>query len=257
MPKANAIPVPEAGVMDPIFDFLLFKGDFSWVYWLAIWGFCINASRWLKESQPTILYAHGYVFLILTQFGGSMATGWVCGMPMSIVANESLPTVMLCAWTAVYFVDPLFKMLKAPVVRTLTVSLWEFMRAHVVILCAGQGAAWMAGNTIKNFGYPVPFVAPILCGILGGCGGGFQPLNKGLDPLAGGLNWRIMSGIIGSVVLQLGLRDPHTKEAIDDDVVKAIVVCFFFLAPLVNVAPMLGANPDPPVQTVSAAKKNK
>lgn len=71
-----------------------------------------------------------------------------------------------------------------------------------------------ATQTIKNFGYPVPFVAPLLCGVLGGCGGGFQPLNKGLDPLAGGLNWRVASAIVGSVVLQAGLRDPHTKDYI-------------------------------------------
>ena len=34
-----------------------------------------------------------------------------------------------------------------------------------------------------------PVISTLICGMLGGCGGGFMPLDKGLAPLANGLNW--------------------------------------------------------------------
>jgi hypothetical protein len=243
MPKAvPVVPVP-AGPEQMLFDFLLFRGDFSWFYWVAIFGYCFNASRFLKEASPAIKFVHAYVTLVLTGFGGSMATAWVCGMPMSICVNESLPIAMLIAWTVVSFIPGVFDILKSQPVRMVFVMLWEFMRCHVMILCAGQGGQWLMGQTTKNLGYPVPIVAPLLCGVLGGCGGGFQPLNKGLDPIAGGLNWRILSAIIGSVVLQLGLRDPHTKDYLSDDLVKISVILFFVLGPLLGIDKSACAHP--------------
>ena len=249
MPKAAPVPPPPPGLDKMFLDFMLMRGDFSWVYWLAIFGYCFNAARFRKEASPAMKFVHAYVLLVLNNFGGSMATGWVCGMPMSICVNESLPIAMLIAWTITSLVPPVFDILKSQPVRMVFVMLWEFMRCHVVIICAGQGGQWLMGQTIKNLGYPVPVVAPLLCGVLGGCGGGFQPLSQGLDPIAGGLNWRIMSAIIGSVVLQLGLRDPYTKDYVSDDWVKASVLLFFVMGPLLGIDKSACAPPPPPLES--------
>ena len=151
---APAVATPSPGLLDLAIDILLFQGDFSWFYWVAIFGYCFNASRFLKETNSSIGFVHGFVLLVLTGFGGSMATGWVCGMPMSIVVNESLPTAMLIAWTLVSKVPGLFTLLSSPApIRMVWVTLWELMRAHVCMICAGQGGQWLAGKV-------APFIPP-------------------------------------------------------------------------------------------------
>ena len=52
------------------------------------------------------------------------------------------------------------------------------MRCHVIMGCAA-----LAANTLPAFvsgAYSVPVTAPLVCGILGGCGGAFLPADKGL-----------------------------------------------------------------------------
>ena len=60
----------------------------------------------------------------------------------------------------------------------------------------------------------VPIIGPLIAGTLGGCGGGFMPLNKGLDPLEKGTNWRIGSGLVNSLWLHLSMQNPATKDMI-------------------------------------------
>ena len=47
----------------------------------------------------------------------------------------------------------------------------------------------MAARTLAPILGRPPVISTLICGMLGGCGGGFMPLDKGLAPLANGLNW--------------------------------------------------------------------
>ena len=79
MRKAPAVvEAASAGPLDMLLDLLLFKGDFAWFYWVAITGYCLNASRFLLEANPGMKFVHAYVLLVLTGFGGSMATRKRC-----------------------------------------------------------------------------------------------------------------------------------------------------------------------------------
>ena len=60
----------------------------------------------------------------------------------------------------------------------MAVLLFETFRASVVTkLTAAAGAALPASD------FSIPIFGPIFCGTIGGCGGAFLPLNKGLDPI--------------------------------------------------------------------------
>ena len=49
-------------------------------------------------------------------------------------------------------------------------------------------------------------IGPLIAGLLGGCGGAFMPLNKGLDPIANGSNWRVGSAAVNSLWLFLAMQ---------------------------------------------------
>ena len=91
-----------------------------------------------------------------------------------------------------------------------------------------------------------------------------MPLNKGLDPLAGGTNWRILSAMIASTWLFLSMQYPDSKAMIgvDGDTARFIAVSFCVVMPIIQsvtgFAP-LGANPlvPPKPAAASAGKKNK
>ena len=60
-----------------------------------------------------------------------------------------------------------------------------------------------AGWLSASLGSSVPIIGPIIAGAIGGCGGGFFPLDKGLKPLEAETAWRVTSGFYGAVWLTL------------------------------------------------------
>ena len=116
---------------------------------------------------------------------------------------------------------------------------------------------------MPGFTYPVAVVGPIVCGVLGACGGAFFPTDKGLAAVSGDLPWRVQSGIVGSVWLQLLLHDPYVKPLFagtplaDAGWVKLVAILFFQIVPLLTAQGIfaLGANPLAPAPAKGKAKK--
>ena len=79
----------------------------------------------------------------------------------------------------------------------------------------------------------------------------------------GDLPWRVQSGIVGSIWLQLLLADPNVKPLFagtalaDPDWVKIAAIAFFQLVPLLSSQGIfeLGANPLAPPPAKGKAKK--
>ena len=97
----------------------------------------------------------------------------------------------------------------------------------------------------------------------GACGGAVFPTDKGLAAVTGDLPWRVQSGIVGSIWLQLLLADPNVKPLFagtalaDPDWVKIAAIAFFQLVPLLSSQGIfeLGANPLAPPPAKGKAKK--
>ncbi|KAL3897512.1 MAG: hypothetical protein SGPRY_013037, partial [Prymnesium sp.] len=82
-----------------------------------------------------------------------------------------------------------------------------------------MNCAALCASTLPSFlsgAYSVPVIAPLVGGVLGGCGGAFLPADKGLKPLEAGTNWRIKSAVVVSCWLQFSMRDPSTKGIVAD-----------------------------------------
>ena len=221
-------------------DALLFKGEYAWVYWLCLAGYCAALCRALHQRDPAMRWHSALPLLCLTGFGGGILVPITLGKPMVLHANESVVPVMCATWLLVAGLPGLYPLLLRPSFTFLANVCYEIFRFHVLNNCAGLAASSLPAPSM----YPVPVVGPLIAGLLGGCGGGFMPLSTGLAPLEKGVPWRVQSAAIGSMWLHLALRDPHAAPALaafapplaDPDVVRVIGILFFVLVPLLSCA---------------------
>jgi len=104
--------------------------------------------------------------------------------------------------------------------------MYETFRATVVVkLTAAAGAAIAP----SDFSFPV--FGPIFCGAIGGCGGVFLPLNKGLDPLKeGGLAPNMLSALIAAAFYHLFVSTSISDDVIDAPKKAQVLVAKFFIA---------------------------
>ena len=136
---------------------------------------------------------------------------------------------------------------------------YEIMRCHVLMGCTKMAAAKLPSALVAPSAERVALIGPLIAGLLGGCGGAFMPLSKGLEPLEKGTNWRIVSAAINSLWLLAATQYPPTKAALglDEAWARFMAVAFFALFPIVQaltgVAPF-GANPLAPIGKAKAKK---
>ena len=182
-------------MLDPLKDAFLFSGDFKFMFYLTLVGFCAANGLTILKATPKINYFHGCALMVLSCFGGSTMAAIMCGQPVAFVCNEALVSCCLATWTVMYLLADLTTGLLTgnPIGRYLTSCTYEIQRCHVVMNCTKMAAAKLPSALAVPADGRVAIIGPLIAGLLGGCGGGFMPLNKGLDPLAGGVNWRIAS----------------------------------------------------------------
>lgn len=208
--KAKEAP-PEPSSLELVRDTFLFQGPYgNALFWFAISGFCLANAKAILSADKSINFFHGLALQLMTAYGGSTICALMCGKPVVFFVNEALAPVALTTFTVLYAARAPFVSAMNSMPGAVLISIaWETMRCHVLMNCAA-----MAASTLSAFvsgAYPVPVAAPLVCGVIGGCGGAFLPADKGLKPLEKGLNWRTASAIISSLFLQLAMRDPNTK----------------------------------------------
>ena len=102
--------------------------------------------------------------------------------------------------------------------------MYETMRAFVVNKLTLAAAAAIPAS---EFGFPV--FGPIFCGSIGGCGGAFLPLNKGLDPIKNGLAQPMKTAFIGATCLHLFLNTSLSDGVIDAKPKARVCLALFFI----------------------------
>ena len=71
--------------------------------------------------------------------------------------------------------------------------MYEVTRSYVVVLFTSSTA-----KTIPASLFSFPVFGPIFCGAISGVGGAFMPLSKGLDPIANGLDYKMLTAVIAA-----------------------------------------------------------
>lgn len=104
---------------------------------------------------------------------------------------------------------------------------FELHRASVVTKLTILASATLPASVLS-----FPLFGPILCGTLGGCGGAFFPLSKGLQPVREGLTVPMMTAFLASAGLHLFVHDPMGvfECCSEREEVGAIVVALYFVS---------------------------
>ena len=123
----------------------------------------------------------------------------------------------------------------SPIFKAALIVLYECQRASVVFkLCTAAAAQIQASDFLfAVFG-------PIFCGGIGGCGGAFLPMSKGLDPIKNGLAQPMYTALTAAACLHLFL-----STSLSDGVEKAekkaqlCMAVYFILAKFYDAFPSM------------------
>lgn len=131
------------------------------------------------------------------------------------------------------------------------IILYECQRAFVV--CKLTKAA---GANIPASDFSFPVIGPIICGGIGGCGGAFLPMSKGLDPIKDGLAQPMYSALIAASFFHLFLHTSLSEGVVNAaDKARILIVIFFIALNLSSAFPM--AKPAPFIKASPNGKKKK
>lgn len=121
----------------------------------------------------------------------------------------------------------------SPIFKTAMIIMYECQRAYVV--CKLTKAA---GTNIPASDFAFPVLGPIICGGIGGCGGAFLPMSKGLDPLKDGLAQPMYSALIAATFFHLFLHTSLSEGVVNAaDKARVLIVVFFIALNLSSAFP--------------------
>lgn len=109
--------------------------------------------------------------------------------------------------------------------QMVVILFYEMIRAKVVTTFTVGAAAAIAPST---FSFPV--FGPIMCGTIAGCGGAFLPLNKGLDPIASGMQTPMITAFTGATAMHLFLNTSLSEGVVDAKSKAHLHLAVYFIA---------------------------
>jgi hypothetical protein len=133
------------------------------------------------------------------------------------------------------------------------IVMFETLRASVVVKFTAAAAVAIAPT---EFSFPV--FGPIFCGAIGGCGGAFLPLNKGLEPLRGGLAPNMMTALVAATFYHIFVSTSLSAGVVHADKKAALLVAEFFVGHgLVTGLDLFSSLKAEPNSAPAAAKKTR
>lgn len=195
-----------------------------------------QAEKVFSTAPPDASVAYKYVSVIFTATGGGILVPiFINGLPVPL-ANDYIIIALGVAFVIHHYCPVIREVYKiSPIFKTLIIVLFETFRCSVVFKLTTAAAAKITPS-IASF----PLFGPIMCGAIGGCGGAFLPLNKGLDPIKGGLGSPMFTAMVGATVLHLYLST-SLSEGCENAAAKARVhMAAYFI--FVNICNTFGCN---------------
>jgi len=113
----------------------------------------------------------------------------------------------------------------SPVFKVLLICMYECNRAFVLVKLTKAASAAIAPS---EFDFAV--FGPIFCGAIGGCGGAFLPLSKGLDPIKeGGLAQPMYSALIAATCFHFFMHTSLSDGVIEPVKKAQLVIAVSFI----------------------------
>lgn len=177
----------------------------------------------LKFKQiGSVNAVYGIASCVLAATGGGILVPlFINGLPVPL-ANDCYLIIMASNYMLLKYVPALGSVYQeSHTLQFFGILGFETMRASVV---TGLTLASSAAIPASYFSFPL--LGPIICGTLGGCGGAFMPLSKGLEPLSSLTN-PMKAAAAAAVGLHLYVNLVDSSDLNDER--GGIAVALFFI----------------------------
>mmetsp|Transcript_23011 Transcript_23011/g.50157 ORF Transcript_23011/g.50157 Transcript_23011/m.50157 type:complete len:241 (-) Transcript_23011:16-738(-) len=163
----------------------------------------------MREREHLENWVKSLVTCCLAAFGGSFINPVLLGVKAPPIEFSSFFLVSMCfAWWMNHntlFGEHWRLLMKNPIVKAKMAGIYEVFRLWVTF-------AWYS-KAVSLLPATGQLVGPIICGTLGGSGGMFFPLDKGLGVLSNGVPWNMESCFYFVTVYHVanmqGMEDLH------------------------------------------------
>ncbi|GFH48885.1 hypothetical protein CTEN210_05361 [Chaetoceros tenuissimus] len=177
--------------------------------------------------------------------GGILVPIFINSVPVPLV-NDAYPVAIIAAF-ALHHYFPILREVAAQssIIKVILTVMYEAQRAGVVTKITVA-----AGKAIAPSMFDIAIFGPIFCGATAGCGGAFMPLNKGLDPIKGGLPNPVLTALTAATCLHFFLSTSLSEGCINPIKKAQVMIALFFIT--VSIVSDFGLSAN---KTVTKAKK--
>lgn len=205
-------------------DFLLMKDA---VLYLCLFGYAfLHGCKVFKALPADASVSYKLVSMVFACTGGGILVPiFLNNIPVPL-ANDAYPIAIIISF-ALHYYFPVLREVAAmsKIVKVALIILYETSRAAVVVKLT-----YAAGNVIAPSLFSFPLFGPIMCGAVGGCGGAFFPMNKGLDPIKKGLLPPMMTALVGATAFHLYLNTTMSEGCINPKAKAHVFMALFFIS---------------------------
>ena len=158
--------------------------------------------------------------------GGILVPIFINTIPVSL-AQDAYPVAIAASFLLHQYLPMLREIMKlSPILQVAVRIFYELQRASVLVKLTSAAEAAIAPSDFE-----IAIFGPIFCGTIGGCGGAFLPLNKGLDPIkTAGLGQPMLSAFLGASFYHLFISTSWSEGVIDAPQKAHVLVATFFIA---------------------------
>lgn len=240
----NAAPSPPADptawmIDNDVASFLLLHQ--KEVLYMCMLGYTYLHGSKVFAANPNVSVSYKLVSMILACTGGGILVPlFINSIPVPM-ANDAYPIAIAISFAIHHYFPIIWEVVKlSPMVHAFIIVLYEAVRAKVVFTFTLAASAAIAPSL-----FSFPLFGPIMCGTISGCGGAFLPMNKGLDPIKGGMQYPMISACIGATLVHL-FMNTYLSEGVINAKEKAHLhlTLFFIFVGLVNGLGLTKAKKD-------------
>mmetsp|Transcript_87229 Transcript_87229/g.157117 ORF Transcript_87229/g.157117 Transcript_87229/m.157117 type:complete len:316 (+) Transcript_87229:91-1038(+) len=192
--------------------FLTLTDKAPWAWEVIVLGYMLKCAQDVREQVEGFYWAKSLVVTGIAAFGGGFLSPMIVGHCPPPLREETFLWACVFSWYVTHYV-PYVSASWKDLSRTramqllLTVLFGIFKTQQIVGLIELAAKAIAEENLIPQSRYfSIPCAAPILCGFLGGCGGAFLPLTKGLLPIEQGKQWPVTASFVATVFYYVSTR---------------------------------------------------
>lgn len=176
--------------------------------------------------------SHAYKFVAMCfqcTGGGILVPLLVNAIPVTL-GKDAYPICIFLSFLLHTYVPTVRDVVQeSAIFKTALIVLYECQRASVVYKLTTTAAAAIPPS---DFSFAV--FGPIFCGAIGGCGGAFLPLSKGLDPIKNGLGQPMYTALTAAACLHLFLATSLSDGVEQANKKAQLCMALYFIASNLN-----------------------